>query len=69
MAFRRAKKPKPYNVVGKKPKQYRGFRILKDGAMQHWDKHANGHNKGGWRPKRSQMTGCRGTGSYSPAQS
>ena len=44
MAFRRAKKPKPYNVVGKKPKQYRGFRILKDGAMQHWDKHANGHN-------------------------
>ena len=69
MAFRRAKKPKPYNVVGKKPKQYRGFRILKDGAMQHWDKHANGHNKGGWRPQRSQMTGSRGTGRYSPAQS
>jgi hypothetical protein len=68
MAFRRAKKPKPYNVVGKKPKQYKGFRILKDGAMQHWDKTANG-NRGGWRPKRSQMTGSRGTGRYSPAQS
>lgn len=51
MAFRRANKPKPYNTLGKKPKKFKNYRVLKDGTVQHWDKNANG-KRGGWRPKK-----------------
>jgi hypothetical protein len=53
MAFRRANKPTPYNTLGKKPKKFKQYRVLKDGTVQHWDKTANG-NRGGWRPKRDK---------------
>ena len=51
MAFRRANKPKHYNTLGKKPKKFKNYRVLKDGTVQHWDKSANG-KRGGWRPKK-----------------
>ena len=57
MAFRRANKPTPYNTLGKKPKKFKQYRVLKDGTVQHWDKTANG-NRGGWRPKRNKQ--CKG---------
>jgi hypothetical protein len=53
MAFRRANKPTPYNTLGRKPKKFISYRVLKDGTVQHWDKTANG-NRGGWRPKRDK---------------
>ena len=54
MAFKRANKPTPYNTLGKKPKKFKKYRVLKDGTVQHWDKEANG-KRGGWRPKKGKQ--------------
>ena len=53
MAFKRANKPTPYYTLGKKPKKFKKYRVLKDGTVQHWDKEANG-KRGGWRPKKGK---------------